>query len=742
MEDASHPGPEKIEGVLERIIYRNEENGYGVARFKVKGRKDPISITGTLAAVCAGESLILFGSWTHHPRFGKQFQVDGFENVRPSTGRGIIKYLSSGLIKGIGPKIAEKLVDHFGEETLNVIDDDPAKLLEVPGIGEGRLREIARAWTMQKGIREVMVFLQGYGLGPGYSAKIYRHYGQEAIRLVKENPYRLSEDIFGIGFKTADRMALNLGVQKDSPYRIRAALGHLLEQAAGEGHLCLPYPMLVRRSQEFLDSDERLIGEQVDALARDGRLVIESRRGVIPPGEEEDGRLVYARPLLDAERTVYEYLKALKLHPKREVSIHIPRAVEWAEKDAKIYLEASQREAVTAALSEPVLVITGGPGVGKTTIVRCIARIFSQKNLKLALAAPTGRAARRLKEATGFEASTIHRLLRFNPQTFQFEHDENFPLPCDVLIVDESSMIDVPLMEKLVRAVRPDARLILVGDADQLPSVGPGELLSSLIQCGKFRVVRLTKLFRQEEGGGITLAAHAINAGGIPEFTPPGGEGEIFFIDKPDPEEAARQVVDLVRDRIPSRFGLDPLSDIQVLAPMHKGAAGTESLNRLLQEALNPEGEEVTRYNRTYRVGDKVMQIRNNYTLNVFNGEIGFVDHIDAEEGLLRILMDDRTVEYRFENLDELVHAYCVSVHKSQGSEFPAVVLPLLTQHFILLRRNLLYTGVTRARKLLVLLGAQRALHIAVSNDQTSLRYSLLKERFILDEGLENHNDQ
>ncbi len=729
MGEGDSPSRKVLKGVLERILFCNEDTGYAVARLSVDGRFDPVTITGTLATLNRGQQIRCTGAWTTHPRFGQQFKVDSFEIIMPGTREGIIKYLSSGAIKGIGPSLAKRLVDRFGTETLEVIGQTPQRLQEVSGIGESRVAMIQKAWGRQRGIQDIMVFLRGHGLGPVHSAKVFRHYGKDAIRLVKENPYRLSDEIFGIGFKTADRIALNLGVPPDSPFRIRAALIFLLGAAADEGHLCLPERELIIRTCGFLEVDPVLVEEQVAALCTEDRLVKEEKEGPIAPEEAAPPSMIFIRGLRDAEEGVRFFLARLMDHAKWTVPINIPKAIEWSEREAGIALEAVQREAVEASLREPVLIITGGPGVGKTTIVRCIAKIFAIKKFKLSLAAPTGRAAKRLSEATGFKASTIHRLLRFSPKTFTFERDEDNPLPCDVLIVDESSMIDVPLMDKLARAIRPAARLILVGDVDQLPSVGPGVLLRSLIQCGRFPVVRLTRLFRQEEGSGITVAAHAVNAGRLPRFTPAGEEGETYFIESADPEEVAKQIVEMVRDRIPERFGLDPMTDVQVLAPMHKGAAGTENLNRLLQEALNPEGDEMTRFGRTLRVGDKVMQIRNNYNLNVFNGDIGFIRSINREKGAVTVRVDDRDVVYDSDDLDELVHAYCVTVHKSQGSEFPAVVVPLLTQHYIMLRRNLLYTGITRARRLLVVLGSKRALQIAVSNSQTSMRYSLLEQR-------------
>ncbi len=741
MGDVLFPSREKIQGELDHIIFQNEENGYTVALFKAEGRSGTVRVTGELAGVSPGETLLLKGAWVRHPRFGLQFKADEFEIIYPATRKGIIKYLSSGFVKGIGPKLSVVLVNKFGSDTLEVIGKTPEKLLEVSGIGKKRIAMIEKAWAKHAGIRDAIVFFRGYGLGASHTMKVLKRYGNDAVSVVKKNPYRLTDEIFGIGFKTADSIALNLGVEKSSPFRIRAALEYLMNEASSEGHMCLPYPDVLKMAGEVLGLDAQPIVEEIESLGQGGPIVIEEK--VESPGELSAGesgaqrmRMVFARYLRDAEVTVHTCLRRLKHHAKWSVPIDVERAVNWAEQRTGLELEASQRDAVAAALKEPVLIITGGPGVGKTTIINCITKILLRKKYDIALAAPTGRAAKRLSESTGLRASTIHRLLGFNPHSYSFEHDEKNPLTCNVLVVDESSMVDTVLMEKLVRALDPTARLILVGDVDQLPSVGPGELLRSLIECGKFAKKRLTKLFRQDEGGGITLAAHEVNSGGIPRFTAPGEDGEIFFVDEPEPERAAMRVVELVGDRIPDRFGIDPMTGIQVLTPMHKGAAGTENLNSMLQEAMNPAGSEVSRFGRTYRAGDKVMQIRNNYTLDVFNGDIGFVHAIDSENKLLRVRMDERVVEYGFDDLDELQHAYCVTVHKSQGSEFPAVVIPLLTQHYIMLRRNLIYTGITRARKLLVIVGSQKAVRLAVANTQTGVRHSLLEERLRLDPGL------
>ncbi len=641
-----------------------------------------------------------------------------------------MKYLSSGLVKGIGPKLAERMVSHFGKETLRVIDKEPERLKEIPGIGTRRVNDITKAWSVKKDVQEIMVFLRSYGVGQAMAIKIYSRYGKETVRLIKENAYRLCEEIFGIGFRRADQIATNLGVEPESPFRIRAVISHILDLAASEGHLCLPWNELVNRASEATECAPELIEKQIVSRCDERALVLEKRRlAPLVRDEREDRRLVFLRALHDAEEGVLARLKALKQGTKKDLGGDTSALLRRAEEESGLSLHDSQRDAIAAALREPVLVITGGPGVGKTTIIRFITSILDKRGFRIALAAPTGRAAKRLGEATGCRASTIHRLIRFNPRTGGFEHNRHNPLPCDMLILDECSMVDVPLADSLLKAVPDNGRVLFVGDADQLPSVGPGDFLRSLIDSGRFPVVRLTRLFRQKAGGGIVAAAHAVNRGEVPEFTAAGQDGETFFVDQPDPEKAAELVVRLVSRRIPARFGLDPVRDIQVLAPMHKGPAGTEKLNAALRAALNPGPAGGGRF----RVGDKVMQIRNNYDLNVFNGDIGRVEAIDSERGVAKVRVDDQIAEYEAERQDELLHAYCVSIHKSQGCEFPAVVIPLLTQHFLLLKRNLLYTGITRARKLLVLVGSLKALRIAAGNNTISERWSLLQNRLKFD---------
>jgi len=724
---------ETIEGVLEKIVYRNDENGYTVARLIVDDSDRPITVTGNLFSISPGESLRCTGKWVAHAKFGRQFNVDIFEVTAPSTREGIVKYLSSGLVKGIGPKLAQRMVELFGKDTLRIIEEEPQRLGEVDGIGAGRIRDISAAWGAHQDIQEIIVFLRSYGVGQALAARIYKHYGKETVGLIRENPYRLCEEVIGIGFKTADRIAANLGVEKDSPFRIGAVIAHLLDQAAGEGHLCVPWPELVTRAAEATGCAPEMVDEQIAAKIDNRSLAVKERYVAAFLDEGQDRRMVYVRHLADAEATIAERLRTLEQSAKKEGAFQDQKALQWAEKANNIDLDDAQRAAILAALREPVLIITGGPGVGKTTIIRLITQILRGRQFRCALGAPTGRAAKRIAESTGSEASTIHRLLKFNPRTYSFDHNRSNPLPCDYVILDECSMIDVPLAARLLEAIPDSARVLFVGDADQLPSVGPGNFLRDLITSGRFRVKALTRLFRQKAEGGIITAAHAVNRGEIPRFSRAGAPGEIFFIEQPDAEAAAAMVVRLVTERIPARFGLDPVRDIQVLTPMHKGPAGTERLNVALRQALNPGEGGIVRQGAVYRGGDKVMQTRNNYDLGVFNGDMGSIESIDAEAGRIAVRVDERLIDFDSEHLDELVHSYCVSIHKSQGCEFPAVVLPLLTQHFLLLKRNLLYTGITRARKLLVLVGTQKALRIAVGNDTISERYSLLEQRLKLD---------
>ena len=730
---AADASQETITGTLERILFVNEENHYTVASLQPENRREPVTVVGNLAAVQCGEILKLTGHWTTHKQFGRQFQVEAFESVLPATATGIRKYLGSGLIKGIGPKFAERIVNHFGDRTLEVIDQFSAKLREVDGIGPERARRIRAAWVEQKAVRDIMIFLQSYGINSSQAAKIYKQYGNDAMQVVKANPYQLARDIHGIGFKTADAIAANMGVPADSPRRIRAGILHMLEGLTDEGHTCCPHDELCRQTAALLNVPDDKVKAEILALAADHDI-----------GIEDD--LIFLSRMLRAETDLAARLKALTQAPLGLPEIKLDLALKWFEEKNDIALAPAQREAIKTALTSKLTVITGGPGVGKTTITRAIVKILRAKECRVLLASPTGRAAKRLSESTGATAQTIHRLLKYDPATHGFDHNEGKALNGDLLIVDEASMLDLPLACQLMKAVPTSASLVLVGDVDQLPSVGPGNVLRDIIESRVGRTVRLTEIYRQDKASHIVVNAHLINSGQMPDVTRDpvagspqgGGLQDFYFIEQDDPEKVLQTILALVSDRIPKRFGFDPFDDIQVLAPMHRGVCGVENINRQLQGAINPVGgkfslklneQQVERYGRIYRLRDKVMQIRNNYDKDVFNGDLGRITAMDPVEQMLTVTIDDREVSYDFTDLDELLPAYCISIHKSQGSEYPVVIVPVLTQHYVMLQRNLLYTAITLARKLVVLIGSRKALSIAVRNNNTAARYTRLRHR-------------
>ncbi|MFQ5692896.1 MAG: ATP-dependent RecD-like DNA helicase [Nitrospinota bacterium] len=712
---------ETIEGVLERLTYVNEDSGWTVAQLRVPGRRDPVAVVGTMPGAQVGESLRVRGRWVQNKRFGLQFEGERFETVVPSTELGIRRYLGSGMIKGIGPKMADRLVSAFGSETLEVLEKDAGRLERVDGIGPKRARWIREAWAKQKAIREVMIFLQGHGVSSAYAAKIFKTYGSSSIQVVRQNPFVLARDIFGVGFKTADEIASRLGFDKQSDVRAEAGILYVLREAMDEGHCFYPEAELVARCEKDLEIPPEKFDTALPRLVEQERVVRETLGA--RPGE---GR-VFLKSLWDAEVDLALRLKTLLQGPATPIPIDVDAALEWAQKRAAVRLAERQREAIRKAVSAKVLVITGGPGTGKTTLVRSILEILERKGLRIGLAAPTGRAAKRLAETTGRPAQTIHRLLRFEPRQMAFDFNAGNPLPLDLVILDEASMIDLLLMGHLLKAVPPEARVILVGDVDQLPSVGPGQVLRDVIDSGVAEVVRLTEIFRQEEGALITENAHRIRNGREPEF--PAEARDFFFVEREDPAEAAETIRELVVERIPRRFGFDPKVEVQVLTPMHRGELGATNLNALLQSALNPGRESVQRYGRTFRRGDKVMQVRNNYDKDVFNGDIGFLSRISGDDQEAVVAFDGRQIRYEFSELNELVPAYAVSVHKSQGSEYPAVVIALHTQHYVMLQRNLLYTGVTRGKRLVVLVGNRKALAVAVRNAPEGGRYTVLRER-------------
>lgn len=718
-----------LRGQIERVTYTNAENNYTVARVKVYGRKDLVTVVGHIVNPTPGEVISMKGEWINHPKYGEQFNLAFCQSTTPATVYGIEKYLGSGLVKGIGPVMAKRIVKKFKEETLNVIESDIERLADIEGIGKKRIGMIQKAWDEQKEIRVIMIFLQSHGVSSGYSAKIYRQYGNDSIRIVKENPYRLATDIFGIGFVTADKIAQNIGFAKDSELRAEAGILHVLHEMADEGHVYYAYEPLIEKCREILGIDREIIAKAIGTLALDKRIVIEDLKEEIRDFKG-DRRAVYLAAFHAAETGLSTRLKTIIRTPRTLRKIDPGKAIQWIQEKLGIVLADKQIEAVRCLAENKVMVVTGGPGTGKTTIINAFIRIFSGIQAGILLAAPTGRAAKRMMEATGHEAKTIHRLLEYSRRKGGFQKDGDSPLDCDLLIIDEASMIDTLLMHHLLKAVPANATLILVGDVNQLPSVGAGNVLRDLIESQTVPVVELNEIFRQARESSIIVGAHRINEGKMPNLTSSRDEtNDFYFIEQEDPRKVMELIISLVKERIPKKFGFDAIDDIQVLTPMYRGIVGASNLNIELQNALNPGDQGVSRFGRLYKVNDKVMQIANNYDKEVYNGDIGRIVRIDREEQEIVVIMDDREVAYDYSELDELVHAYALSIHKSQGSEYPAVVIPILTQHYILLQRNLLYTGVTRGKKLVVMIGTQKAMAIAVRNNKTQKRYTLLDER-------------
>ncbi|BAH75358.1 SF1B family DNA helicase RecD2 [Solidesulfovibrio magneticus] len=713
-----------LSGQIERVTFTSEESGYTIAKVKVYGRRELVTVVGNILCPTPGEIIKMKGEWSNHPKFGEQFKLAYYKTTVPASVHGIEKYLGSGLIKGIGPVMAKRIVKLFGEATLDVIEADIQKLIEVPGIGSKRVGMIAQAWEEQKEIRSVMLFLQTHGVSSGYATKIYKQYKNESIAVVQENPYRLAHDIFGIGFVTADKIAQKLGFDKNSPLRAEAGILYVLHQLSDEGHVFYPQDPLIVKAIEILEVEPGVLVDALGRLATEHKIVAETLDR--PDGPVE---AIYLAKYHLSENQVAARLKALQAAAKGVRSIDAEKAVEWVQEKLSMTLAEKQVEAVKAAATSKVLVITGGPGTGKTTIIRAILKIFSAITKYILLAAPTGRAAKRMSEATGHEAKTLHRLLEYSMQKGGFQKNEDHPLDCELIVVDEASMIDLILMHHLLKAIPKPATLILVGDVDQLPSVGAGNVLKDVIASGAVPVVQLNEIFRQAQESSIIVNAHRINKGVMPDTRPRKDADDFYFVEEEEPERALQRIIQLVRERIPARFGLDPINQVQVLTPMNRGIVGTTNLNLALQAALNPNGAEVVRGGRTYRVGDKVMQIKNDYDREVFNGDIGRVTKIDEEEQELTVDIDGRPIIYDFSGLDELVLAYGVSIHKSQGSEYPAVVIPVLTQHYVMLQRNLLYTGVTRGKELVVLVGTKKALGIAVRNNKTVSRHTHLSAR-------------
>ena len=719
-----------LQGLIERITFTSEETGYTVAQVKVYGRMDLVTVTGSMVNPLPGEVIKMKGEWNNHQKYGRQFKVVFCQTTTPATVHGIEKYLGSGLIKGIGPVMAKRIVRKFKEETLNIIENETAMLSDVEGIGTKRIGMIKKAWEEQKEIRAVMIFLQSHGVSSGYAAKIFKQYGNDAITIVQDNPYRLATDIFGIGFLTADRIAEKLGFAKDSALRAECGILHVLHEMADEGHVYYPYEPLIAKCKEILDIDREIIVNAIGTIAAGNKIVIED---ITTDTDDlvENNKAVYLAGYHVAEKNIASRLQALIHAPQSVRKIDPEKAVRWVQEELSITLAEKQVEAVKCAGKSKVMVITGGPGTGKTTIINAIIKIFAAIKAGIMLAAPTGRAAKRMTESTGYEAKTIHRLLEFSMQKGGFKKNEESPLDCQLVIVDEASMLDTLLMYHLLKAVPVTATFILVGDVNQLPSVGAGNVLKDIISSGVVPVVELHEIFRQAKESSIIVNAHRINKGEFPNLQPSQKLDDFYFIEQEDPAKVLELIIHCVKERIPKRFGFDPIDDIQVLSPMHKGTVGAGNLNVELQRALNNREDGITRGGRNYRIHDKVMQIRNNYDKEVYNGDIGRITNIDEEAQEVTIKIDDREVPYDYSELDELVHAYAVSVHKSQGSEYAAVVIPVLTQHYMLLQRNLLYTGVTRGKKLVVIIGTKKALAIAVKNNKPQKRYTLLLRRLM-----------
>jgi len=716
--DSQRPPAAQIEGGVERVTFHNEENGYSVLRVAIKGRSEPITVVGNVPRVTAGEVLEASGEWIQSTDFGKQFKATAITTRPPTSTAGIIRFLGSGLIAGVGKTYAKKIVEKFGTDVFNIIENQSARLEEIDGVGKKRRQEIRESWKKQKSIHRIMVFLHEHGISTGRALRIHKHYGPDAEDILRSDPYQLARDIAGIGFQGADKIARSLGIAYDSDRRIRAGVLHALNLASGNGHAALPRDELLAQAAEVLDVAQEPVVVELERLLIDGELTAEFG-------------LVYLAPLHHAECQIAERLRELSRAPSVYPEIDVERALGWVQNEIGIDLAPGQLSAVRSALTEKVLVITGGPGVGKTTVLNSILKVLTAKNIDPVLAAPTGRAARRMSDSTGLEAKTLHRLLEYRPDD-GWARNRKRPLQADLIVIDEASMIDLTLMGYLLDALPPSCHLVLVGDADQLPSVGPGTVLRDLIASESVPVARLTEIYRQAAESRIITAAHAINLGQVPDLKTP-ADSDFFFFERNTPEDIQQLLIQLVSKRLPEKFDFDPIRDVQILTPMNRNALGTHNLNKLLQDALNPADSmkwEVDRFDRTYRVGDKVIQNRNNYDKEIYNGDIGRITRIDSEPTKVIVDFDgDRRADYEPGDLDELNLAYAITIHKSQGSEFPVIVVPVSTQHYVMLQRNLVYTAITRGKKLVVLLGQESALKMAVDNLSGGDRHGGLQKR-------------
>jgi exodeoxyribonuclease V alpha subunit len=711
---------EVLSGSVERVVFHNPENGFCVLRVQIRGLRELQAVVGRTPAVSAGQWITASGHWVNDSSHGRQFEASHIKASAPESDSGIEKYLGSGAIPGIGPVYAKKLVAEFGSDVFQVIEQEPARLREVPGIGPVRAKRIIEAWDEQKVVREIMIFLHTYGIGSARAARIYKTYGANAVEVMSKNPYVLSRDIRGVGFKVADGIAMKLGVGRGDSVRIRAGISYALSEAMGEGHCGLPRQELIRLATKLLGVELNLIEPALRSEIEAGDVVEDSVEGE---------PCVFLARLHRAEQGIARVLSAALRGEPPWPRVDTDRAIPWVEKRIDLRLAPSQIEAVRLALQSKVMVITGGPGVGKTTIVNAILKILLAKGVEISLCAPTGRAAKRLSETSGMEAKTIHRLLEFDPGRTGFRRNADKPLDCDLLVVDETSMVDVSLMNSLMRALPRQAALLLVGDVDQLPSVGPGQVLADLINSGAVPVARLVEVFRQAASSRIVVNAHRVNRGELPELGKPERESDFYFVPADQPADAIKKTVQMVRSRIPQRFALDPVRDIQVLCPMNRGGMGARVLNTELQAALNPPGDrKFERFGWSFVPGDKVMQVENDYDRDVYNGDIGKIESIDLEEGTIEVDFDGRRLTYAQRDLDMLVAAFATTIHKSQGSEYPAVVIPIMDQHFVMLQRNLIYTAITRGKRLVVLVGQHSAVRRAVQTSTQLRRWSKLRE--------------
>jgi len=719
-QDNQKPELETLAGTVERVTFHNAENGFAVIRIQVRGKRDLVTVVGHAPSISAGEWVTASGVWVSDRTHGLQFKADVLATTPPTGAAGIEKYLASGQMRGIGPAMAKRIVAAFGADTFEIIEVSPDRLTEVPGIGPLRAARIVSGWTEQKAVREIMIFLHAHGVGTARAVRIFKTYGHEAIKVMTDDPYRLARDIRGIGFRTADAIAAKLGMEKTAPQRIRAGISFALQTATDEGHCALPVEALTRLAEQLLEVDGALIRTAI---------VDELSRGEVVSDTISDETCLFLKGLYLAEQAVAARLVERVSGPPPWPEIDLDRAIPWVEGRTGKTLANSQREALKLVLVSKAAVVTGGPGVGKTTLLDTILRLLVAKGVKVMLTAPTGRAAKRMTEQTGIEAKTIHRLLEIDPKHGGFSRNEENPLDCDLLVVDETSMVDVPLMNALTKAIPARAGLLLVGDVDQLPSVGPGQVLADIIASNRIPVARLTEVFRQAAESRIVVNAHRINHGQMPEPAKAGEVSDFYFIGITEPEQGVGKIIEMVRERMPKRFGLDPIKDIQVLCPMNRGALGARNLNIELQRVLNPNpSSTIERFGWRFSPGDRMMETQNDYDREVFNGDLGTVARIDDEEGALIASFDGREVSYPFGELDTLVPAYATTIHKSQGSEYPAVIIPVVTQHFTMLARNLLYTGVTRGKRLVVLVGQKKAVAMAVRGGNTKRRWTKLRE--------------